>query len=432
VKSPALTSTSPVELTPTAQKLLGQNRFGAFVRQFGNWYVGGVQYGAMYAGIVEIHAQTEEVKREVSASVNAEIGTGTLTVGNSTTVTKTLASFGDRVTTHVVQASIGPAPPQAGSVSAMMATALNFASGINSSNADPLYALLADYTALDVPAGLGDYLEKFDEPEAILEQRQHDLVSVRDRLLKAQAAQAHPEAFADTAQNVRSAVASDLQTLPGVIDAIWTGTRMYLKELKNAVAHDLDPTLVIPGGYTIPPPPTMPPPQPGMAYYVASGTGFALAEAVAGSSLQFSGGPVTYYPAAVLTNADLTQVAQRWILSSEPPESGDMQLTLVNGATKHGVATALISGDGGSQMVAQPVDGESVEWDILARSDGTYVIRLADDHSQNLNALEGTLGGGDNHAGTPVGLYEWGDGKGNEVWLLAPVPPFDPDTGRAG
>jgi hypothetical protein len=106
---------------------------------------------------------------------------------------------------------------------------------------------------------------------------------------------------------------------------------------------------------------------------------------------------------------------------------------LVNGDSKQGLSTATVDGpvttDNEQQVVAQPISPPPAPgWDVLARSDGSMAIRLAADHTSNLNALAGTLGGGNAHAGTPVGLFGWGGGKANETWYLKPVPYFNPGS----
>jgi hypothetical protein len=159
---------------------------------------------------------------------------------------------------------------------------------------------------------------------------------------------------------------------------------------------------------------------------VRSGTGFALAQA-AQSTLHFDSGDVAYSPALVLGNADATDVDQRWMLGADPPVPGkDAVITLVNGASKQWVSEATV-GDPQDQPVAWPTSGPpTTGWDILARSDGSVVIRAAADHTANLNALEGTLGGGDPHVGTPIGLFAWGGGQANELWYLTAIPAYDP------
>jgi hypothetical protein len=421
-----LTPSTNVALTEAASDLLQNGEFVEFVAQYGNRFVDGMQFGGIYAGILEIHAQSTDALQEISASLSGAIGTGALDVTVEGKVSSTIEQKTSLMTTKIVE-EISGGGPQSGNVGQMMARALGFGATVTSGHWWPLYVHLADYTKLAVPnrPAVAAYLKKFAGPEQILEQRRSDAMLLSDRLTDAEAANEHPESYADTADNVRAAVSSELDSLPGLIAEISAGTSAYVQDMQDALARGDDPTTLQPTPYTVPAAAQLPGPQPGLGYTVRSGTGYVVAQA-ANATLHFDNGDVEYDPALVLADADDTDVNQRWMLGADPPAPGkDAVITLVNGASKQGVSEAAVGE--AHQPVAFPWSGSPIPgWDIVGRSDGSVVIRAAADHTANFNALEGTLGGGNPHAGTPIGLYAWGGGNPNELWYLDPIPPYDP------
>jgi len=421
-----LTPSTNVALTEAASDLLQNGEFVEFVAQYGNRFVDGMQFGGIYAGILEIHAQSSDALQEISASLSGAIGTGALNVTVEGKVSSTIEQKTSLMTTNIVE-EISGGGVQSGNVGQMMARALGFGATVTPTHWWPMYVHLADYTKLAVPnrPAVAAYLKKFAGPEQILEQRRSDAMLLSDRLTDAEAANEHPESYADTAANVRATVSSELNSLPGLIAEISAGTSAYVQDMQDALARGDDPTTLQPTPYTVPPAAQLPGPQPGLGYTVRSGTGYLVAQA-ANATLHFGNGDVEYDPALVLADADDTDVNQRWMLGADPPAPGkDAVITLVNGASKQGVSEAAVGE--AQQPVPFPWSGSPIPgWDVLARSDGSVVIRAAADHTANFNALEGSLGGGNPHAGTPIGLYAWGGGNANELWYLDPIPPYDP------
>jgi hypothetical protein len=176
--------------------------------------------------------------------------------------------------------------------------------------------------------------------------------------------------------------------------------------------------------------PAMPQAQAGIAYTLRSGTAYRLAPAAA-LTVHFPTVDTEYGPGAMLADADDTDVSQRWMASAAPPDAGgETLMSLVNGSSKEALGTLMLKSNDpnpfdqpGEIDVAQPTTATPTPmWDVVVNgSDMSMAVRLPDDHTNNLNALEGAVGGGNARAGTPVGLWSWGGGQSNEIWYFDPV-----------
>jgi hypothetical protein len=409
------------QLHDDAKNILAAGQYATFVRLYGDRFIDGLQTGGMYAGILQIHAQTEDVRSQIKTGLSAGGAGGELSGSVSVNVTQTMTSFKSFASTEVTAKSFGGAPiSQSVDLSAMLNAALSFSDTITPENAYPLYAHLTDYTELDIPnaGGFADFVDKFTNPNAILLQRQQDTVLLQDRLGTSQFANDNPEGYAAPASDVRALVAPDLRDLQPLIHTINGGTNQYLDGLQTALTHDQDPTTVQePAAYTMPAPLTMPSLEPGIAFTVRSGTGFRLCPAAGNGDVTALG--VTYSPGVVLADPDDTDVAQRWMVGpGTPPSSGgEVTLRLVNGSSKESLTTKTI---GGTPVVGLFEQDSGPIWDVLLNNSGdqSLVIRLLSNTDLNLNAL-----GGDWHPETPVGVWSWSGGAKNEIWYCDPVTP---------
>ncbi len=407
------------QLHGDAMSILAAGEYAKFVRLYGDLFIDGLQTGGMYAGILQIHAQTEDVRQQIKTSLEASGAGGALSGEVKASVTQTMTTFKSFTSTEVMEKSFGGVPASTSpDVSVMMNTALSFSGTVTPGNAYPLYAHVADYTELDIPnaGGLADFVDKFTGPDAILLQRQQDAVLLEDRLGTSQFANDYPEGYAGPASDVRALVAPDLEQLPPLIGTITSGTSQYLDGLKTALMHDQDPgTVQEPAAYTMPAPLTMPAPEPGVAYALRSGTGFRLAPAAGNGDVTALG--VTYSPGVVLANPDDTDVAQRWMIGPDklPSSAGEVKLSFVNGSSKKSLSTEPA---GGTTVVGLFQQDAGPIWDVLYRDDHSMVIRMSTNPDYNLNAL-----GGDWHPGTPVGVWTWSGGAENEIWYCDPVKP---------
>lgn len=149
------------QLHADAVKILAAGQYATFVRLYGDRFIDGLQTGGMYAGILQIHAQTEEVRQQIKTSLEASGAGGELSSDVKASVKQTMNSFKSFASTEVTEKSFGGAPTSNSiDVSAMISTALSFSDTVTPENAYPLYARLADYTELDIPnaAGFADFV----------------------------------------------------------------------------------------------------------------------------------------------------------------------------------------------------------------------------------------------------------------------------------
>ena len=194
------------QLHADAVKILAAGQYATFVRLYGDRFIDGLQTGGMYAGILQIHAQTEKVRQQIKTNLEASGAGGELSGDVKASVTQTVNSFKSFASTEVTEKSFGGAPTSNSiDVSAMISTALSFSDTVTPENAYPLYARLADYTELDIPnaAGFADFVDKFTRPDAILVQRQQDAALLQDRLGTSEFANDNPEGYAGPASDVR-------------------------------------------------------------------------------------------------------------------------------------------------------------------------------------------------------------------------------------
>jgi hypothetical protein len=426
---PRKTSKTEPTLTAAAQKHLEARDFAGFVRMYGDRFIDGMQLGGVYAGILEIHAQSEDAHKQIKAGLSVSVGSGELSADVQTAVTQTMNNYSSTTTTEVLEQALGGhLTPKSIDVNDMIEAAVSFGGTVTPQNAWPMYTHLTDYTELDIPneGDFADYIDLLREPDQVLEQRRDDGKALQDRLTAAQFANDHPEAYADSADDVRLTVKGDLDTLPGLIHDVSTGSDDYVAGLQQALEHNRDPkTVPAPPPYTMPAEITMPAPQSGVAYTVRSGTGYRLAP----------GQVFGTYIGLVLANADDDDVNQRWMLSAAPPaQGGQAQIEFINGSSKESVTATIAYG-------RLPIDGwpdsspdskltfsraAPTLFGVSNLGDSRAVIVVphsgVDFLQLHVNALGGDLGGGDTpHPGTPVGIWAAGDGQPNEVWYFEPV-----------
>jgi hypothetical protein len=124
------------------------------------------------------------------------------------------------------------------------------------------------------------------------------------------------------------------------------------------------------------------------------------------------------YAGVVLATPNAVDVSQRWMVTGTVPVSGDANIQIVNAATKLPVQAALqnmfpiwpISSIVCSQGNFAP------GWNAKGDPVNGYAIRPQSNEHVNVNALVGPSHQA--HAGTYVGLWQWGGGQDNEVWFF--------------
>lgn len=430
--------TQSAQLIDAAKQVLEARDYAEFVRMYGDRFIDGMQTGAMYAGILQIHAQSEDVRTQVKAGLGIEGGSADLSAAVQASVTQTTNSYKSLMTTQITEKGFGGKPIQnSADVAGMIDTALSFNDTVTPENAWPMYAHLTDYTELDLPNAteFAEYVDLFSGPAEVLSQRASDAQMLSDRLTASGFADAHPECYAASAAAVRTLVASDLSDLPGLIASIETGTKNYSDALHDAVTKSQDPTTVPgPSAYTLPASITLPAPQPGVPYTVRSGTGLRLAPAPGDGTVTVTidvrVGPLdaresaSYGHAVLLADPDDDAVEQRWMISPQsPPTSGRASavIAFVNGDSKLSVTTMTVPTTfEPATVVGLFTSGQPAPvWNALNENDDQHMsIRLQADWNANFMGMpfDGPVG-----AGTPVGVAQWGGGYPNEIWWCDPI-----------
>lgn len=414
-------ATADATLTAAALALLQSGEYFDFLRQYGDQFVFGMQTGGIYAGILEIHAQSSDVLWGVKTGLGITASGTLLSAQVEATVESTLKQYQGFVQTQVAETALGgDLQPKSATVEDMIRTALGFPSTVTQKNAWPMYADIRSYTELNVPnaAALAEFFSALDGPCQTLVQRRTDVVALQDRLASATFAYEHPEGFAASADALRDLVGPQLNALPSLISSIGQGTSSYVKSLAAAINRDQTVSSVqAPPGYTMPNPVTLPGPQPGAAYVIRSKSGFALAPGLVQPPT------LNKYAGVITATINPIDVSQRWMVTGTVPTSGEGDLEMVNGATKLPLQY-LLTPNSSFWPAAAITSGTAVnspDWTAKGDSSGGYAIRPLDDAHANVNALTGPSHKVAN--GTYVGLWPWGGGQSNELWFFDPVLP---------
>jgi hypothetical protein len=414
-------ATADATLTAAALAPLQSGEYFDFLRQYGDQFVFGMQAGGIYAGILEIHAQSSDVLWGVKTGLGVTASGTLVSAQVEAAVETTLKQYQGFVQTQVAERALGGKPqPDSVTVEDMMRTALGFPSTVTQKNAWPMYADIRSYTELNVPnaAALAEFLSALEGPSQTLVQRRNDVVALQDRLTSATFAYEHPEGFAADADTVRGLVGPELNTLPSLVSSIGQGTSSYVKSLTAAINRNQSVSNVqSPPSYTMPDPVILPGSQPGAAYVIRSKSGFVLAPGLVQPPT------LNKYAGVVTATINPLDVSQRWMVTGTVPTSGEGDLEMVNGATKLPLQYFLTP-NSSFWPAAAITSGTAVnnpDWTAKGDSSGGYAIRPLEDAHANVNALTGPSHKVAN--GTYVGLWAWGGGQSNELWFFDPVPP---------